>query len=430
MKVRSLHSRAPILAALSTIAAVALISALGHDAPSARAAGSDPASAAAAAAAPAATDWPQWLGPNRNGISEEAGWRTDWTANAPKELWRKKVGEGFTCVSVAAGHLYTSGNAGGKDTVFCLNPAMGAEIWTFSYRCESGDYPGTRCVPTVDGASLYTFNREGVLYCLSADKGAVRWQKDIVKDCGVAKPMWGFATQPLILGDRVIMTVGPTIALDKATGKVVWKSGEDKAAHSSAYAFQHGGKTLVAGMNLFGLRVVDAADGKEVARFKWETPAPVHVVTPIVEGDNLFVASFGTSGVLKLGDDGLRPVWLNKNLKNHANNSMLFKENLYGFDGEVDKGILRCVDFKTGEVRWSNDDIKAGALMVADGKLLIMSSKGDLIVAEASPAAYKEIGRTHVLDGRCWTMPVLSGGLIYCRNHPGDLVCVDVRKKP
>jgi outer membrane protein assembly factor BamB len=377
-------------------------------------------------------DWPQWLGPNRNGISAETGWRTDWAANPPKELWRKKVGDGFTTVSVAAGHLYTTGNTAEADTVFCLNPETGAEIWKYTYPCENGPQPGTRCVPTVDGATLYTFSREGELFCLSADKGELRWKVNLMKTCGLAKPMWGFATQPLILGDRLFMTVGPTIALEKATGKVLWKSGDDKGGYSSGYAFQQGGKTLVAGMNDFGLRIVEAEGGKEVARFHWETARPVHPVTPIVSGDKIFISSGYDKGgaLLKLVGNDLKVVWQNKNMRNHANNSMLVGDYLYGMDGDVDVGTLRCVDFKTGESRWSKDDIKAGALMVADGKLIIMSSKGDLILAEASPEAYKELGRVHVLDGRCWTMPVLSGGLIYCRSHQGDLVCVDVRKKP
>jgi outer membrane protein assembly factor BamB len=382
--------------------------------------------------AAAATDWPQWLGPNRSGISSETGWRTDWAASPPKELWRKKVGEGFTTVTVAAGHLYTTGNANGKDTVFCLNPETGKELWTYSYPCELGEQPGTRCVPTVDGAYMYTFSREGELFCLSTDHGALRWKVNLMKECGLPKPMWGFATQPLILGDHVIMTVGPTIALDKATGKVAWKSGEDKGGYSSAYAFQRGSKTLIAGMNEFGLRIVEADGGKEVAKFRWETQRPVHPATPIVEGNRIFISSgYGMGGaVLELGDDGLKVVWQNKNMKNHANNSILWKENLYGFDGQVDEGVLRCMDWKTGESRWSKDDVRPGALMIADGKLLIMSSKGDLILADASPDAYKELGRLHVLDGRCWTMPILSGGLIYCRSHQGELVCVDVRKKP
>jgi outer membrane protein assembly factor BamB len=437
MKARSFHRMARAVAALALIAAALLVVTAWRDLPAARAAGSEPASGAAAAsaatpAAPAATDWPQWLGPNRNGISEETGWRTDWAATPPKELWRKKVGTGYTTVSVAAGHLYTTGNTANKDTVFCLNPVTGAEIWTCSYPCEMGEQPGTRCVPTVDGAYLYTFSREGVLYCISTDKGAIKWQINLMKECGLAKPMWGFATQPLVLGDNVIMTVGPTIAVDKATGKVLWKTGDDKGGYSSGYAIKRGGKTLVAGMNDFGLRIVDAADGKEVAKFRWETSRPVHPITPIVSGDRIFIASgYGMGGaVLELGDAGLKLVWQTKDMKNQANNSMLYQGNLYGFDGQVDEGGLRCMDFKTGESRWLKDDIKAGALTEAAGKLIIVSSKGDLILADASPAAYKELGRIHVLDGRCWTMPVLSAGLIYCRSHPGELVCVDVRKKP
>jgi len=428
------YHRIRIPSALAVLAAAALVAcaAAPPGAPGAQAdqPGAATASAPAAQAA-AATDWPNWFGPAHNGVSAEKGWRTDWTADPPKQLWRKKVGDGFTAPSIAAGRLYTSGNAAEKDTIFCLNPETGDEIWTYSYPCEAGQWPGTRATPAVDGAFIYTFSREGELFCLTADKGELKWRTNLLKECGLAKPMWGFGSQPLVLGDNIIMILGPTIAVNKATGKIAWKSGADKGGYSTPYPFQLGGRTLLAGMNEFGLIVNNAADGKEVARMRWETQRPVHPATPVVRDKRIFISSgYGMGCALtELTDDGLKVLWKNTNMKNHSGTSMLWQDSLYGFDGQMDEGVLRCIDFATGESRWSKDDVKAGSLMLADGKLIIMSSKGDLIAADASPAGYKELGHTHVLEGRCWTMPVLSGGRIYCRSHQGDLVCVDVRKK-
>jgi outer membrane protein assembly factor BamB len=246
--------------------------------------------------------------------------------------------------------------------------------------------------------------------------------------------MWGFATHPVVLGDKLIMTVGPVLCFNKTTGDLLWKSGADKAGYSSAAIFKYKDKTLIATMVEAGLLVVDAADGKEVARFPWPTtPYRVHVVTPIIEGNRIFISSgYGMGGaVVELGDDGLKEIWRTKDMKNHAANCILYKGYLYGFDGQVNEGPLTCLDFKTGQKKWAQDDIRAGSLMLADGKLLIMSSKGDLIVAEAKPESFNELGRVHVLDSstECWTMPVLSGGRVFCRNRGGDLVCLSVGGK-
>ena len=410
----------------------------------------------------AGTDWPHWLGPNSNGISDEPLPQTDWAAHPPKVLWKKSVGEGFAIVSAVGNRVYTTGNAKGEDTVWCLDAETGKEVWKFSYPCEAGEHPGTRCTPTIDGNLLYTFSREGDLFCLDAEKGEKKWQVNVVRLFAAPKPMWGFGAHPVILGDRLILTAGPVLCFEKATGKLIWKSGSDKGGYSSAAIFKYKDKTLLATMTNPGLLIVDAADGKEVARFPWATERPVHVVTPIIDGNRIFFASgYGMGGALvELSDDGLKEIWKTKDMKNHAANSILFEGNLYGFDGQVNEGPLTCLDFKTGKKLWAQADLKAGSLMLSDtqiqtqsfveggglllmtlrfpitavrhlGVLLVMSSKGDLVLAEASPEKYKELGRVHVLDGpsECWTMPVFSGGRIFCRNRGGDLVCLSLRSK-
>jgi len=384
---------------------------------------------AAVKAAPSA-DWSQWLGPDRTGISTETGWRTDWAAKPPKTLWKASVGVGYSSVSVAHGRLYTMGNAGGKDTVFCLNAAKGTEVWKHSYPCEAGEQPGTRCTPTVDGDSVYTLSREGDLFCLAAESGKVKWQVN-VKTFGAAVQKWGFACSPLVLGKRLILDLGPTVALAKDTGELVWKSGSDKAGYSSPIAFKEGDATRLAVFNEFGLGILDAADGKSVARARWETKYGVNPVTPIVRGNRFFISSGYDRGcaLMELADGNLKTVWENKNLRTHTGTSMLVGDCLYGFDGQMDQGALTCVDFATGEKKWTQADIKAGSLMAADGKLIVLGAKGDLIIAAAAPDGYKELARTKALTGQCWTMPVLAGGRIYGRSHEGDLVCLDVRGK-
>jgi outer membrane protein assembly factor BamB len=384
-------------------------------------------------AASAATDWPQWRGPERTGISTETGWRTDWTANPPKVLWKKAVGQGFSSVAVSKGRVYTMGNSGNVDTVFCFKADTGAEVWKHTYPCEGGDNPGPRSTPTVDGASVYTLSRAGDLFCLNAETGKVKWQMNVSRQLGVQSGSMGhgFTCSPLVLDNALVMDLGPTVALDKSSGQLIWRSGNDKAAYSSPYAFKLGSVSHSAVFNEFGPVVLNASNGKEVGRARWETTGGTNVATPIVQGSALFISSaFGVGGaVFEITDTGLKPVWRNKNMSNCTSTCVLYNGCLYGFDGQVNEGPLACVDFKTGEKKWAEASMKAGDLMLADGKLIFMNARGELGVAEATPAGYKELGRTQVLSGTCWTMPVLSGGRIYCRNQPGDLVCLDVRGK-
>ncbi|HUU11307.1 MAG TPA: PQQ-binding-like beta-propeller repeat protein [Phycisphaerae bacterium] len=386
---------------------------------------------AAGAAAPEANEWPVWRGPDGTGISAETGWRADWSAEPPKTLWKVKVGQGFSAVSVAGGRLYTMGNTEGTDTVWCLNPDSGEVIWKHSYPCKPHDHPGPRCTPTVDGDVVYTLSNRGDLFCLEAATGKVKWEVKVPQAFGAEPPQWGFACSPLVLGKMLVLDVGPTVALDKATGKEIWKSGSDKAGYGSPYAFQMGGETLIATFPEFGPRVVKAADGKELGRVRWKTAWGVNAVTPIVEGNTMFISSGYNVGaaLFEVSANGLKALWKNKNMRNHANNCVLWKGYLYGFDGQVNEGRLTCIEYKTGEKKWSEGSLKAGGLMMVDGKLVLMASSGECAVVEASPDACKILGRTKILEGTCWTQPVLVGGRIYCRNHPGDLVCLDVRAK-
>jgi outer membrane protein assembly factor BamB len=388
---------------------------------------------ASAAALVQAADWPHWLGPNSNGISEEPLPQADWSANPPKVAWKKSVGEGYAIVSVVGNRVYTTGNAEGKDTVWCLDAESGKEIWKFSYTCEAGEHPGTRCTPTIDGSLLFTFSREGELYCLDAEKGTKKWVASVARQ-GAPKPMWGFADHPVVRSDRLYLTAGPIFCFKKETGELIWKSGSDKGGYSTASFFEYKGKTLLVTMVDAGILIVNADDGKEVTRMDWPTkPYRVHVVTPIIEDNKIFISSgYGMGGaLLEMTDDGLKEVWRTKDMKNHTSNCILYKDALYGFDGQVNEGALTCLDWKTGKKLWSLPDIKAGGLMMADGKLLVVSAKGDLVLAEASPEKYKELGRVHVLDGpsECWTMPVLANGRVFCRNRAGDLVCLTLGGK-
>jgi len=178
--------------------------------------------------------------------------------------------------------------------------------------------------------------------------------------------------------------------------------------------------------NGFGLVVHELNGGKEVARFAWKTQYEVNAGSPIVLDDKIFISSgYGTGcALLQLKSGSLTELWKNKAMRNHFASCVLWQDHLYGFD----ESTLTCLEFATGAVKWTEPSLGKGALMLADGKLIIQSEKGDLVIAAAEPAAYKEIARAKVLSGKCWVVPVLANGRLYVRNNAGDLVCLDVAK--
>jgi outer membrane protein assembly factor BamB len=375
-----------------------------------------------------ADDWNQWRGSERNGISNETGWSATWSADGPKQLWKVAVGIGYTSVSVSNGFLYTMGNTNKTDTVYCLDANKGTEIWKYSYPCaaEGAGYPGPASTPTIDGNSVYTLSREGHLFCFDAKTGQIKWSKNIPKDFEANLPDWGIACSPLVFGEKLIVSGGRTVAVNKNTGELIWKSQDYHGGYSSPMIFDFEKKPILAIFNTLGLVILNSENGQEITHQAWKTDYNVNASTPIIAGSNIFISSGYNVGGALFSFDGksLTQIWKNKNMRNQFTNSVLFNDNLYGFDEEQ----LRCLDFKTGTVKWTQKGTGIGTLMIADGKLIAITAKGTLMIIEASPDAYKELASANVLSGLCWTVPVLSGGKIYCKNHEGDLVCLDVKK--
>lgn len=378
----------------------------------------------------AANDWPQWRGPERTGISAETGWTTQWPAGGPKVLWKKNVGTSCSSVAVVKDHVFTMGNDGNNDTVWCYNAANGDLVWKYTYACALDPHQfegGSGATPTIDGDLVFTCSRAGHLNCLNATDGKPIWSKNLIKDLGGKVPTWGYAGSPVVIGKLLVIDVGAsdgtTMALDKKTGNVVWKSGTDGASYATAMPFKHGGKDCLATFNAFGLVILSDA-GKELARYPWKTSYDINSAAPIVSGDKIFISSGYNHGCALLQFTGteLKSIWEHKKMRNHFNSSVLWKGSIYGFD----ESTLTCIDFASGDVKWTQGGLGKGSLMIADGRLVVQGEQGDLAIAEATPAAYKEIARAKVLSKRCWVAPVLANGHIYCKNNVGDLVCLDV----
>ena len=375
------------------------------------------------------TDWPQWRGPNRNGVSPEKGLRTQWPANGPRRAWAANVGQGFSSVAVNGGRLYTMGNTGGQDVVTCLQAATGKGVWRHRYPAGAGDYGGPRATPTVHENNVYTLSRDGLAFCLNAASGKVVWRRDIARETGARSPGWGFAGSPLIQGSLVLYNIGASgAALDKKTGRIVWTSGSGLAVYASPVPFTAGGRSGVAVFVAEGIVAVDPANGRRLWQHPWRTSFDVNAADPIFAGDTVFISSnYGKGGALLRIGAGNRPsvVWESREMRNHFNSCVLVGGALYGND----ENTLKCVDLGTGEERWRRRGMGKGGLIAAVDKLIVLTERGQLSLLAATPARFTELASAKVMDGVCWTHPVLANGLLYCRSHEGTLVCLDLRAK-
>lgn len=396
-----------------------------------------------------AADWPQWRGPDRNGISSE---KIAWPAGGPKQLWKASVGQGYSAVTVSEGRAYTmgcivsapegekkKGPIDGVDTVWCFDAKTGAVIWKYSYPYHPvithGKYPAPYTTPVVGGSLVYALCGDGRLFALDAAKGTVVWTVNYFKDLvGHARPS-GCVSSPLVDGNLLIVNPGgegtSVVALDKASGKVVWKSGSDRPAHSSLVPFQVGPTRAVAVLSFHNLTAYGLADGRELWNTKWETMAGQNAADPIIAGDRAFITSGHGMGcaLLKFTGDKVETVYTNKQFACEFQSPVLVGECLYGFPGPWAGAKLTCLDLATGAVKWTEKEIQGSVIATADNKLLILSTDGKLILADVSPSGYKELGSASILASPSWTPPTLANSLVYCRNTAGDLVCLDFTGK-
>jgi outer membrane protein assembly factor BamB len=373
-------------------------------------------------------DWPQWGGPQRTGVSAETEWSSE---GKPEPLWKVQLGIGYSSVAVAGKRLYTLGYD--KDTehdvVYCLDALTGEELWVHAYPAKILDLyhgGGTLTTPTVDGELVYVSEREGLLQCLKAKSGEVVWEKQAKKEFGLDIPQWGFSASPVVLGDHVIQNYGKVFAFDKKKGTPVWTTKKGYGdAYSTPVDFELGDRPVLAVFGGRGLAILASADGSELAFTPWETRYNVNAMTPVVFDRRVFISSGYDKGCALVDLAGKEPrvAWENKNMRNQMSGAVPWQEHLYGFDDKM----LKCIDLE-GRERWRSRGLGMGALSIADGRLIVISEEGELVVAKASGEGLEELARRKVLDGGiCWTVPVLSGGVIYVRNHAGELVALDHR---
>ncbi|HUG68100.1 MAG TPA: PQQ-binding-like beta-propeller repeat protein [Pirellulaceae bacterium] len=381
-----------------------------------------------------AADWPQWRGPQRNGISSEAEIRINWPADGPPISWKANVGTGFSSVVISSGRAFTIGNRNNTDTVYCLDADSGEERWTHSYAAPLNDKffeGGPTSTPAVDEDVVYTLSQTGNLFCFEAVGGEVRWSKNIAEEANVRVPGWGFGGSPVVHENQLLLAVGETgTAVDKRTGELLWSSADKDAGYATPMLFQRGGKWLALIASGTYYHAVDISTGKEQWRYRWLTRFGCNAADPILSGSSIFISSGYNRGsaLLKLTAGQPEDVWRSKEYQNQFSSSVLIEGYLYGIDGDTTgERTLKCVELATGRIQWSEQGFGSGALIAAGSRLIILSEAGELVLADASPTEFKQLARAAVLSGKCWTAPTLANGRVYCRSADGDVVCVDLR---
>ena len=400
------------------------------------------------------SDWPQWRGPERNGISQERGLLKQWPAGGPKLLWQvNDIGDGYSTPAVVGKRIYLMSNRGmDNEFVQALSTQDGKPIWTtrvgnVGNPNQNPPYPKARSTPTVDGNSIYALGSDGDLACLEAKSGKIRWQKSIRKEFDGQPGEWAYAESPLVDGDVVVVTPGGAqatiVALNKKTGAVIWKSavpGGDPAGYASPIVVQGGGRKQYVQVLSKGMVGVDAKTGQFLWRNNEVAKGPAQYFTPVARGEYVYGGALGVGGVLiRVKSDGAgvaaEQVYFERGLPNGLGGAVLVGDCLYGTDIAV--GPLVAVEFNTGKVKWKADSIGRVSMAYADGHLYLHGINGDIALVEATPEAYREKGRftppaqpkkkqVGPFPEGAFAYPVIANGRLYIRDL-GTLWAYDIK---
>ncbi|MCW5980543.1 MAG: PQQ-like beta-propeller repeat protein [Bryobacteraceae bacterium] len=384
------------------------------------------------AAGAAAQDWPQFLGPTRDGV---------YAGKLPglKPAWKRDVGQGFSGPVAVGGKVMLFHRLADKETIECLDARTGRPVWTYGYpteyRDDFGFDEGPRGTPAIADGRVYAFGAEGMLHCLDLASGKKRWSVDTRRKFGSAKGFFGAASSPLVEDGLVLLNVGGpkgagVAAFDAETGETRWSATNDEAGYAAPVAVSIGGMRHALFFTRNGLVDVDPAKGEVRWEFPWRSRshASVNAAAPLVIGDLVFIsASYGTgAALLKVGEGKPARVWASDEaMSNHYATSVHRDGVLYGYHGRQEfRPSLRAVEVKTGKVLWSVDGFGAGTVTLAGDQLVLLKENGELAIAAASPQAFRPAVKVQALPGTVRAYPALADGRLYARNEK-TLVCLE-----
>lgn len=397
-----------------------------------------------------AADWPQWRGPNRNGISAETGLLPQWPKEGPKLLWQvSDAGSGYSTPAVAGGRFYLLSSEGVEnESVQARDLKDGKLVWSVRIGAvgnpkQNPNFPTARSTPTVDGDRLFALGSDGDLVCLETGSGKVVWKKSLRADFGGKPGTWAYAESPLVDGDTLVCSPGGTVAtmvaLRKATGETIWKCAlpeGDEAAYASAQVVETGGVKQYVQLLQKGLTGVEARTGKLL----WRYPRAVskfnaNIPTPVADGAIVYAGAAGTGGgavklVAKDGGIEAQELYFEAKLPTAIGGGVKVGDCLYGTTGQA----MLCVDFATGRVKWEERALGAASLCYADGRLYLHGENGEVALVEPSADGYREKGRFTPPEPpkhgnpmeKSWAYPVVADGRLLLRDH-GSLWCYAVK---
>jgi len=397
------------------------------------------------------SDWPQWRGPQRNGISHESGLLKQWPKEGPKLLWQvNDIGDGYSTPAVVGTRIYLMSNRGFENEfVQSLSTQDGKPIWTTRVGNVGSPndflYAKARSTPTVDGDFIYALGSDGDLACLETRSGKIRWQKSIKNEFGGKPGIWAYAESPLVDGDAVVVTPGGAqatiVALNKKTGEVIWKSavpGGDPASYASAIVVHAGGRKQYVQFLSKGIVGVDAKNGQFLWRYAEVAKGMAQMVTPVARDGYVYGGAQGVGGGLvrlKADPGGVaaEKVYFARGLPNDIGGSVLVGDYLYG---TTDAGLV-AAEFTTGTMKWETEGIGSGSVAYADGQLYLHGENGNVALIEATPEAYREKGRftppvqpkrkrLGPFPEKAWTYPVIANGRLYIRDN-GTLWAYEIK---
>jgi len=393
-----------------------------------------------------AADWPQWRGPDRNGISKEKGLLQEWPKGGPKLRWKADdIGTGYSTPIVVGGRVYLQSTRGVKELCLALDEQTGKLVWSAEIggvgENQGPQYPGTRATPTFNDGKLFCLSSDGELSCRQAADGKEIWRKNIVKEFGGKVGFWAYSESVLVDGDNVICTPGGEAAglaaFNKKNGEVVWKSelpDGDVADYASVMAVEGGGHRQYVGFLRKGVVGVDAATGKFLWRFSKTvdmagTPTGANIMTPVVLGNRIFTSGARAGGALiELVPEGdgvaTKEIYFDKALSPSIGGAVLIDGYLYGSAG----ANVFCADFATGKVKWKERSVGQSSLCYADGRIYARGFDTEVALIEVTPEAYREHGLFAPPDRskiKAWPHPIVANGALYLRDQ-GVLQCYDV----
>jgi outer membrane protein assembly factor BamB len=387
-------------------------------------------------------DWPGFRGPNRDDVVRGVTIDADWRTHPPKQLWRQRVGPGWSSLAVVGDRLFTQEQRGGAEAVVCLDAATGREIWSHEDAVrfwESVGGEGPRATPTFAEGRIYALGATGILNCLDAAISERQWFRDIAADSGAKPPIWGFCSSPLVINGVVVVFAGGDgdkglLAYRADTGEPAWTAEAGKTSYSSPQRAVLAGQEQILFWSDRGLTALDPALGKVVWRHDAAAPgAPRSLQPHVASPEQVLISSEGDLGTVfldvKPGPDTwtISQRWRSKRLQPSFNDYVLHNGSIYGFDG----ALFCCVDLQTGARRWKEGRYGHGqVLLLADSSLLLVAAEnGQVILLEANPDEHKELGRFQAIEGKTWNHPVVAGGRLYLRNGE-EIACYELTPEP